>query len=52
MPSINPGVVNHVIGLDNLHTALHGLLTVVHVSLDGSEGLHEILQWVKTHSQY
>lgn len=50
-PSISPGMLDHVVGIDSLQIALHGLLTVVHVSLKDSGGLDDLLQWVKTHSQ-
>ena len=50
-PSISPGMLDHVVGMNSLQSALQGLLTVVHVSLKDSGGLCELLQWVKIHSQ-
>lgn len=50
---MSPGMLDHVVGIDSLHHVLHGLLTVVNVTLTDSGGLYDLLQWVKTstHSQ-
>ena len=50
-PALSLGILDHVMGMDTLHSALHDLLTVLHVSLEDRAGLHELLQWVKTHSR-
>lgn len=38
-------------GMDSLQTALKGLLTVINVLLEDGGGLHELLQWVRTHKR-
>lgn len=45
------GVLDHVLGMHSLQTALQGLLTVINVSLEDGDGLQQLLQWVKTHSR-
>lgn len=45
------GVLEHVLGMESLQTALKGLLTVINVSLEDGDGLQELLQWVKTHKR-
>ncbi|KAL3152454.1 hypothetical protein ABBQ32_001498 [Trebouxia sp. C0010 RCD-2024] len=44
-------VLEHVLGMESLQTALKGLLTVINVSLEDGDGLQELLQWVKTHKR-
>ena len=49
-PPLSLGVLDHVMGMESLQTALKGLLTVINVSLEDRDGFQELLQWVKTHN--
>ena len=50
-PPLSLGVLDHVMGMESLETALMGLLTVINVLLADGDGFQELLQWVKTHKK-